>query len=113
MSRIMLYHNGECGRCRRITRMHRFFDWLGRLNISTAESPVGSLKVGEIAVQCSRSGEVLQGVAAVRKVFRQVPMYWLFLPLLYVPFIARRIDREVRGCEGGACQVLPPTRAAR
>lgn len=105
MALLTLYHHGECERCRRIARVNKAFDWLGRLTISTAESPIGPMKMGEIAVVDQGSGQVLQGVAAVRKVFKQIPAYWLVLPLLYVPFIARKIDRDTRGCEDGSCAV--------
>jgi hypothetical protein len=40
------------------------------------------------------------------------PAYLPLLPLLYLPPVARRIDREARGCADGSCVVsAPPTHA--
>jgi hypothetical protein len=39
-------------------------------------------------------------------VARQVPLYWPLLPLLHVPDIRRRVDRELRGaCDAAACEI--------
>jgi hypothetical protein len=105
VKRLTIYRNKDCVRCARIARFHKLFDWLGRLESSTETPRTGPLRLGEIAVEDARTGEMIQGVEAVRAVFRQVPAYLPFLPLLYVPFIARKVDREVRGCDDGSCAV--------
>jgi hypothetical protein len=105
MKRITIFHNKDCVKCRRIARVNRFFDWLGRVDISTADPRIGPMRPGEIAVEDARTGEIVQGVAAVRRIYRNIPAYWPLLPLLSVPFIARRIDRETRGCDDGSCAV--------
>ena len=105
MKRIILYHHPDCARCRRIARVHRFFDWLGRVQASTAIPPTGPLRLGEIAVEDARTGETIRGVDAVREVFRNIPAYAPLLPLLRIPMVARRVDREVRGCSEGGCSV--------
>jgi hypothetical protein len=105
MKRITVFRHKDCVRCRRIGRVNRFFDWLDRIEFSTDTPATGPLVPGEIAVLDHRTGRTLQGVDAVRLVFRQIPAYWPLLPVLYVPPIARRIDREVRGCADGSCAV--------
>jgi hypothetical protein len=105
MKRITVYRNKDCARCARIARIHHVFDWLGRVDSSTETPKTGPLVPGEIAVEDARTGETLQGIEAVRLTFRQIPAYWPLLPLTYIPFIAHKIDREVRGCKEGACAV--------
>ena len=105
MKRITIYHNRDCVRCRRIARVNRLLNWFGWVDISTADPRIGPMRPGEIAVEDARTGTIVQGVAAVRRVYRNIPAYWPLLPLLHVPFVARWIDREVRGCEDGGCAV--------
>jgi hypothetical protein len=107
MKRITVYRHKDCARCARIAHFHKLFDWLNRVHSSTDTPLTGPLRLGEIAVEDARTGEVTQGVAAVRKIFRQIPAYWVILPLLYIPFVARRVDQEVRGCADGSCAVSP------
>lgn len=105
MKRITVFRNKDCVRCRRIARVTRFFDWFNRVEASTDTPVTGPLVPGEIAVLDHRTGETLQGVEAVRLIYRQIPAYWPLLPLLRVPAVARRVDREVRGCADGSCAV--------
>ena len=106
MARITIYRNKDCARCAKIARMHKRFDWLDRVAVSTDLPPTGQpLRMGEIVVVDARSGEVAHGVEAVRAIFRQIPAYVPLRPFLRVPFIARRVDAEVRGCDDGACAV--------
>jgi hypothetical protein len=105
MKRITVFRNKDCVRCRRFARAHRLFDWFNRIEPSTDTPATGPLVPGEIAVLDHRTGQTLQGVDAVRLIFRQVPAYWPLLPLLSVPAFARWIDREVRGCADGSCAV--------
>lgn len=107
MKRVTVFHNKDCARCRRIARFHRFFDWLDRVETSTDTPATGPLRLGEIAVLDHKTGETIQGIEAVRKVFRNIPAYIPLLPFLRFPAIARRIDREVRGCSDGSC-AMPP-----
>jgi hypothetical protein len=105
MKRITLYRNKDCIKCARISRVHHFFDWFRRVDSSTKTPRIGPLRAGEIAVEDQKSGEITQGVDAVRVIARLIPAYWVLLPLLYVPFVARRVDREARGCYDGSCAV--------
>ena len=103
MKRITLHRHPDCVRCGKMARVHGVFDWLGRVECTTAEPKTGPLKLGEIAVEDVRTGRIIRGIHAVRAVARNIPAYWPLLPLLYVPPIARRMDAEVRGCEDGKC----------
>jgi hypothetical protein len=105
MQRIIVYRNKDCARCRRFAHAGQFFDWLNRIEASTAVPPTGPLKMGEIVVEDLQTGEFLHGVNAVRKIFHQIPVYMLFLPLLRIPAIARYVDKETRGCSGNSCEV--------
>jgi hypothetical protein len=105
MAAITVFHHKDCGRCHRKARAHRFFDWLGRVEVSTADPVTGPLRMGEIAVEDHRTGAVYKGIKAVRLIARQIPAYRLTLPRLRVPFIARRVDQSVRGCADGVCGV--------
>lgn len=108
MKTIVIYRNPDCAKCARIGRIHKFFDWLGRVEVSTETPRIGPMQPGEIAVEDLRTGEILQGVPAVRRIFRQIPAYLPFLPLLSMPAIARRVDRDVRGCTDGSCALPTP-----
>ncbi|MDB5352850.1 MAG: hypothetical protein JWN86_4097 [Planctomycetota bacterium] len=105
MKRITLYRHKDCARCAKIARVHHVFDWLNRVETSTETPPTGPLRMGEIAVHDHRTGTILKGVGAVRKIAMQIPAYWPLLPLLWIPPLARRIDHEVRGCDDGSCGV--------
>jgi hypothetical protein len=103
MKRITLYRHPDCVRCGKMARVHAFFDWLNRVDCTTEEAPSGPLRMGEIEVREIATGLTFKGVAAVRKVARQIPAYWPLLPLLYLPPVARKIDAMVSGCEDGSC----------
>jgi hypothetical protein len=105
MRRVTLFHNKDCGRCRKIARVHRAMDWFGRVEVRTDDPPTGPLKLGEITVHDHRTGEWFVGVAAVRRLFREIPAYWPLRPLLWLPPVARKVDRDVRGCADGSCAV--------
>lgn len=100
MKTIRIYRNPRCPRCARLAALHLRLDWLRRIEDSTAP-PAGRtpLRMGEIVVENLRTGALLEGAQAVRAIARSVPLYWPLLPLLGVPFVARRADAEARGCE--------------
>ncbi|MBX6314684.1 MAG: hypothetical protein IRY99_17480 [Isosphaeraceae bacterium] len=106
MKRITIYRHKDCAKCAKIARVHKFFDWLNRVQTSTDTPKTGPLQLGEIAVEDAQTGEMTKGVEAVRQICRHIPAYAPFLPLLRIPFIARRVEAEVRGCADGRC-VIP------
>lgn len=105
MKRIRLYRHPNCQRCAGYARMHRRFDWLGRLEDSTAEPPVGPLNMGEIAVQDLSTGATFKGIECFRLLCRNIPAYWPVLPFTYLPFVRDRIERDIGGCSTEACSV--------
>ena len=103
MATIRLYRHPGCAKCARYARWHRRLDWLGRFEDSTGVSPVGPLRMGEVVVQDLRSGETLRGTAGFALLCRKIPAYWALLPLLWIPALRRRVDREFSGCAGTGC----------
>jgi hypothetical protein len=99
MERIVIHRHPHCERCARIARRHKKLDWLGRIRVSTADPPGrAAVRKGEIVVHDLKTGAMLEGVDAVRKIFSQVPLYLPLLPLLRIPALARRADADIRGC---------------
>jgi|SRR5450631_1462115 len=105
MSAIRLYRNPDCAKCARMSRIHHFLDWLNRFEDTTNIPSSGALGLGEIAVQDLASGQTLRGVECFRLLCKNIPAYWLFLPLLHLPAFRRYIEREVGGCGGASCEV--------
>ena len=105
MKAIRLYRNADCPQCARLARTHHRFDWLHRFEDSTDVSPLGPLKIGEIAVQDLASGVTLKGAACFRLLCKNIPAYWPMLPLLHFPPFRRYVEREVGGCDSGSCNL--------
>ena len=111
MAKIRLYRHPECARCADYARMHRWLDWLGRFDDSTAPPPTGQLRIGEIAVQDLRTGITLKGIECFCLLCKQIPAYWLLLPFTYLPPVRQRIENDIDGCSDGACNL--PTRPVK
>lgn len=105
MKIIRLFRNSACAKCAGYTRMHHRLDWLNRFEDSTGTSPLGALRIGEIAVQDLRTGETLKGAECFRLVCHHIPLYWLMLPLFYLPSFRAYIEREVSGCNDHSCHI--------
>jgi len=107
MKRVLIYRHPHCIKCARISRVHHAVDWFNRIADTTTTPPTGPLRMGEIVVKDLRTDRMLRGAEGVRLVYRQAPAYWLLLPLLWIPPLRAWIDREVRGCSDGSCQIEP------
>ena len=107
MRRIRIHRNPGCAKCARYACLHERLDWFGRVENSTAVPPTGPLAMGEVVVQDLRSGRVLQGVTAARRIAAEIPLYAPFRLLLRIPAIARAADREMSGCNDGSACELP------
>jgi hypothetical protein len=112
MKRIIIYRHPECERCAKFARVHHLLDWLHRAEPSAATPPTGPLRMGEVVVEEIATGRVFAGAEALAKIFRQIPLYWPLQPLLRIPAVRRRVDRELSGCADGSCEVRPPARPA-
>jgi hypothetical protein len=98
---IRIYRHPECKRCAKIVRLHHALDWLDRIE-DTAQTPPGHtpLRKGEILVEDLRDGRWLEGIHAVRAIFRQIPLYFPLRLLLRIPYFAQRADEDARGLTG-------------
>lgn len=103
MNTIRIYRNPACAKCARYARVHRFFDWRRRVEISTAVPPTGPLAMGEVVVQDIRSGRILRGAEALARICREIPAYAPLRLLLRFPAVRRAADRELAGCGGASC----------
>jgi hypothetical protein len=108
MKRIRIHRNPHCAKCARYARLHARLDWFGRVENSTAVPPTGPLAMGEVVVQDLRSGRLLRGVTAARRIAAEVPLYAPLRLLLRIPAVARAVEREMSGCNDGAACELPP-----
>lgn len=104
MKRIRIYRHPDCAKCARYARMHHALDWLNRIVTVTVTPPAGPLRLGQIVVEEVRTGVFHHGAEAFALICRQVPLYWPFLPLLWVPALRRAIAREINAGGDGHCQ---------
>lgn len=109
MKTIRIHRNAHCGSCARISTVTRALDWLNRTESSTEIPPSGPVPPGRIVVQDLRTGQWFHGAAAIQKVSFNIPAYFLYGLLLYIPALAHKIDRPP---ENIACP-LPETSAAQ
>ena len=80
-------------------------DWLGRIALSTASSPLGEVPKGQIVVVDARSNRIFTGIYATRKVCLQVPLFLLYGLVLFLPPIKRLAGGQDEGCNGDACEI--------
>ena len=100
MKKILIYRHPDCEKCARYARFHQTVDWLDRISVTTATPRTGPLRLGEIVVENLADHKIVQGVEGLQLVFRQVVLYWPLLPLLWVPWIRKKADQDVRGLLG-------------
>ncbi len=105
MTRFVLHYNSTCPDCVRQAERTSRLDWLGRIEPSTERSPLGEVPVGEIVVVDRRHSRVFTGVYAIRKVCLQIPLFFLYGLLLYLPFVQRAAAKGEPGCNGDACEI--------
>lgn len=103
MVRIALHYNSRCPDCVRQAQRTAQLDWLSRVELSTHESPLGEVPIGEIVVVDKQTNQVFTGIYATRKVCVQVPLYFFYGLLLYLPPIRAIAGRRHPGCNGDAC----------
>lgn len=97
MKRITVFRHPECVRCARIARLHHWFDFLDRIEPSTAIPPTGPLVPGQIVVLEHATGISHRGAAAVEVICRQNPLYAPFRWLLRFARIRQAIERSLQG----------------
>ena len=102
---ISLYYNAKCPICVRQAKRTARMDWLGRIELRTDDSPLGTVPVGEIVVVEKWSGRAFTGVYATRKVCLQVPLFLLYGLALHLPPVRMMFGRDKQGCNGDACEI--------
>lgn len=102
---ITLYYNSGCSDCARLASRTRKLDWLGRIDFSTLDSPIGPVPRGEIVVVNPKTEKVFTGIYATRIICLQVPAFVLGGLALYVPPIRKHYVRKKPGCNGDACEI--------
>ncbi len=94
MRRVALLIDTQCGLCRRTARILRSLDWLGRLifaDVHNAEDrKILALEIPESQLLHSmhmrfKSGVVLSGFPAFRRMCWHIPLLWIVAPVLYLP----------------------------
>jgi hypothetical protein len=105
MKMVRVYRNPHCPRCARYAAWHERLDWLDRVETSTATPRTGALSMGEVVVEDLRDQTISRGAEGFALLARQVPLYWPLLPLLHVPAIRRRVDREFAGSCHDTCRI--------
>ena len=80
-------------------------DWFGRIELSTDDSPLGEVPIGKIVVVDKQQNKVFTGIYATRKVCLQVPVFFLFGLLLYLPAIQKIMGNAGQECNGDACEI--------
>lgn len=101
--RLVLHYNAACPKCARKARRTARLDWLGRVELSTEESPAGPVPAGEIVVVDRQRGELLTGIYATRSICLHVPAFLVIGLLLELPALRRAMSRRASGCTGGVC----------
>lgn len=105
MTSIKLFYHPTCADCAKKANITKRLDWLGRVDLSTETPPTGALEIGDIAVYDYQSQQYFTGIYAVRKVSMQVPAYYIYGLLLYIPFIRNLAGKNKVGCNGTYCEV--------
>ncbi len=105
MKTVRVYRNPNCPKCARYAAWHDRLDWLDRVETSTATPATGALAMGEVVVEDLSDRTIHQGADGFALLARQVPLYWPLLPLLHVPGLRRRVDRELRGACDTTCEI--------
>lgn len=101
---VALYYNATCPDCARKAALTTRLDWLGRVRTSTEGSPIGTVPPGEIVV-VDDSAKVFTGIYATRAVCMQVPAYFVYGLVLYIPPLRKIFGRGKQGCNGDACEI--------
>ncbi|MDE0059198.1 MAG: hypothetical protein OXI22_05675 [Defluviicoccus sp.] len=81
---VRLHYNPDCPVCARRAQRTARLDWLGRVELSTDDSPLGPVPPGEIVVVDGNNGRAFAGIRATRKLCLQVPLLFPYGLALYL-----------------------------
>ncbi len=100
MKILRVHRNPHCPKCAHYARMHQRLDWLDRIEDSTESPwPRRSMRMGEVVVEDIRDGSLHEGASGMRLLCREVPAYWILLPLFALPGFRRRVDIDTTGSD--------------
>jgi len=99
-----LYHHKDCPECAKQAALTRKLDWLNRIRVSTEIPPTGELEKGEIVLISDDNKAYTKGYA-VRKICLNVPAYFLYGLLLFLPPVLNAASKGKAGCNGDACEI--------
>ena len=102
---ITLHYNAACLDCERKANRTSRLDWLNRVQFSTENSPIGQVAKGETVVVDNSSGKTFTGIYATRNICLNVPAYFPYGLILYIPPIRNLFAKSQTGCDGDACQI--------
>jgi hypothetical protein len=105
MKGIALYYNPNCPDCIRQAKRTAQFDWIGRVELLTEDSPFGKVPIGEIHVVDKQRKKIFTGIYATRKVCLQVPLFYLYGLALYLSPIRKMVGGKKQGCNGDSCEI--------
>ena len=105
MTTVRIHRHPDCARCARIARVHHAFDWLGRVETTTATPRSGPLRLGEVVVENMETGTLYRGAEAFSAICRAIPLYRPLRPFLRVPAVRAAVERSMGGCDDGGCRV--------
>ena len=103
MKAIALHYNPTCAVCVRRAERTARLDWLGRVELTTEDSPLGEVPAGRIVVVDKRNNRIHTGVYATRKVCMQIPLFFPYGLVLHALPIGVLGGKAKRACDGDAC----------
>ena len=99
-----LYYHKDCPECAQQAATTSRLDWLNRISLSTDVPPTGELEKGEI-VLISDSGHAYTSGYATRKICLNIPAYFVYGLLLFLPWFLRMASKGKAGCNGDSCDI--------
>ena len=99
-----LYYNKDCKECEGQSVLTAKLDWLNRVHLSTETPPTGELEQGEIVV-ISKDGKIYTEGYALRIICLNVPLFYIFGLLLFLPPILKAASKGKAGCNGASCEI--------
>lgn len=99
MKKIRVYRHRDCEACAKKAAFLRRLDWFDRTESSIEEPKNGQLRVGQVAVEDLRTGDLAYGALGFDRICRHIPMYAPLRFFLVFPAFRRVMEREMNGKE--------------
>lgn len=105
MYKVKVYYNKNCKKCNIHAQRIRTFDLFGWVETTTDVPKEGPIDQGEILVEDISSGKTYRNLSGARYYFRFIPIYWLFLPILYLPNAENLFFKKEFVCNPDSCKM--------